>query len=241
MLKNDSSPIWERPERQPRPVPVPLSREVVVQAAIALADAEGLSSVTLRKVAGALGAGPMRLYGYIATKEELFALMVDAIYAEMLEGEDATGAWRARIARLAGHLRSAALRHPWFAALLGGRPQQGPNALAFTEAMLSAVAEAPGIDDIDTVFLATKVIGAYVVGAVCDEAADAAATRESGQTKAQWQDANWPYIQRVIATGRFPMLSKVAHQMTHPAPGTLFGRGLDRVLDGIAGTTSTSR
>jgi AcrR family transcriptional regulator len=119
MSKSASNLIWERPERQPRPVPVPLSRENVVRTAIALADAEGLSSVTLRKVGGALGAGPMRLYGYISTKEELLALMVDAIYAEMLAGEDMTaGSWRIQIARLADTLRAAALRHPWFAGLL---------------------------------------------------------------------------------------------------------------------------
>jgi Tetracyclin repressor-like, C-terminal domain len=104
------------------------------------------------------------------------------------------------------------------------------------EAMLTSVAEVPGIGGIGAVFQATKVIGAYVLGAVCDEAAEAAAVLESGLTKAEWQEANWPYLQRMIATGRFPLLSQVAHEMTHPAPKKLFSRGLDRVLDGVART-----
>ncbi|GAB3891720.1 hypothetical protein GCM10029964_065350 [Kibdelosporangium lantanae] len=75
--------VWERPEPPSRPVLAPLSRELIVGAAIRLADADGLDAVSLRKVAAALDAGPMRLYGYIATKEELLDLMVDAVQAEI--------------------------------------------------------------------------------------------------------------------------------------------------------------
>lgn len=235
MSKSMPNSVWQRPERRSRPTPVPLSRDNVVRAAIALADAQGLPAVTLRKVGGALGAGPMRLYGYVATKDELLALMIDAIYAEMVAGNGAaTGPWRLEIARLACALRDAALQHPWFAALLGGRPHQGPNALAFMEAMLAAVARTPGLDRIDAAFQATKVINAYVLGAVRDEAAEVAAILESGLTKAEWQDENWPYLQRMIATGRFPMLARVVGEMDHPTPEAIFGRGLDCVLDGIA-------
>lgn len=235
MSKNASSMPWERPEPRPRPAPVPLSRDAIVRTAIVLADAEGLSAVTLRNVATALGAGPMRLYGYIATKEDLLALMIDAVYAEMLaEKETPAGEWRLQIATLACALRGAAFRHPWFIALLGGRPHQGPNALAFTEAMLAAVADAPGLDGIDAIFQAAKVIGAYVLGAVRDETAEAVAVLESEMTKAEWQAENWPYMQRMIATGRFPMLARVISEMDHPTPEAVFYEGLGCVLDGIA-------
>src|SRR3712207_4865231 len=75
--------VWERPEPPDRPVLAPLSLERLVRAAIRLADADGLEAVSLRKVAAALDVGPMRLYGYIATKEELLDLMVDSVYAEI--------------------------------------------------------------------------------------------------------------------------------------------------------------
>lgn len=239
MSKDSFSSVWERPERRQRPAPVPLSRDAIIRAALKVADAEGLSSVTLRKVGGVLGAGPMRLYGYIATKEEMLDLMVDAVYAEMLASvEAAPGSWRSQIARMAYALRDAALRHPWFAGLLGGRPHQGPNALAFMEAMLTAVGRTPGVEGIEAVFRATKVIGAYILGAVCDEAAEAVALKESGLTKAEWQNKNWPYLQRMIATGRFPMLAKVAGE-AHPfAPDTAFNEGLECVLEGIARRSS---
>ena len=78
----DSPVLWERPEPSERRQPSPLSRERIVRAAIELADAADLDAVSLRKVAAALDAGPMRLYRYVDTKDELLELMVDAVYAE---------------------------------------------------------------------------------------------------------------------------------------------------------------
>src|SRR4051812_13894672 len=63
--------VWERPEPPERPVPAPLSRERIVRAALGLADAHGLEAVSLRKVAAALGVGPMRPFGIIGTEGEM--------------------------------------------------------------------------------------------------------------------------------------------------------------------------
>src|SRR5450756_185715 len=86
MSKDEVRLVWERPEPKQRPAPAPLNREIIVQTALAVADVEGLDAVTLRKVAGQLRTGPMRLYGYLSTKEELLDLMVDALYGEILAG-----------------------------------------------------------------------------------------------------------------------------------------------------------
>ncbi|MEU7407444.1 TetR/AcrR family transcriptional regulator C-terminal domain-containing protein, partial [Streptomyces sp. NPDC044948] len=119
--------VWDRPEPPTRPAP--LDRERIVAAAVALADEGGLEAVSLRKVAARLNAGPMRLYGYISTKAELFDLMVDEVYAEILP-EERPGDWREALHGLAHRTRQAALRHAWLADLLGGRPALGPNGLA---------------------------------------------------------------------------------------------------------------
>src|SRR3954468_18507503 len=116
--------VWDRPEPPPRPVP--LDRERIVAAAVALADEGGLEAVSLRKVAARLNAGPMRLYGYIATKDELFDLMVDEVHAEILPAEQ-SGDWGEALRVLACRTRQAALRHEWLADLFGGRPTLGPN------------------------------------------------------------------------------------------------------------------
>src|SRR5947208_16753906 len=126
--------VWERPEPPERPVPAPLSRERIVHTAIRLADADGLDAVSLRKVAAALDVGPMRLYGYIATKEELLDLMLDAVYGEIRPAGDG---WREVLRSVAERTRRAVHRHEWLADLIGGRPQLGPNPSARGRATLA--------------------------------------------------------------------------------------------------------
>jgi len=226
--------VWERPEPASRPAPAPLSRDRIVQAAIAIADAEGLASVSLRKVGAALDAGPMRLYGYISTKDELLDLMVDAVWGEFASADPISGGWREILRALAQRARQAAQRHEWLVELLGGRPHQGPNALAHLEASLAALSGAPGFEHIDAVLLAIKAVNAYVTGALQSEARELGAERLSGMNKTQWQMANWPYLRRMIATGRFPTIAKVVRDATHPPDEVAFAEGLELVLDGVA-------
>jgi AcrR family transcriptional regulator len=224
--------VWERPEPPPRPAPGPLSRERIVHAAIALADRDGLAAVSLRKIGAALDAGPMRLYGYVATKEELLELMVDAVYGEIAGA--VTGDWRQALSTVAHRQRRAAAAHPWFADLLGGRHHFGPNALAHLEAALGALRDAPGFEDIDAVMQAVQTVNAYVIGAIRNEAAEQRAERDSGLDKSAWQRVAGPYMERMIATGRFPTLAKVMREATFPPPDVVFDAGLACVLDGIA-------
>lgn len=220
--------VWDRPEPPTRPVP--LDRERVVAAAIALADEGGLEEVSVRKVAARLDAGPMRLYGYIATKEELFDLMVDEVYAEILPGKQADD-WREALRGLALRTRQAALRHPWLADLLGGRPSLGPNGLAVTEATLAAL---DGLADIDTVMQAVATVSAYFTGAIRREIANLRAEQTSGLSKHEWQRAHGPHVTKMLATGRFPTLAKAVHDGTDPDAETTFATGLDWVLDAVA-------
>jgi AcrR family transcriptional regulator len=220
--------VWDRPEPPTRPAP--LDRERIVAAAIALADEGGLEAVSLRKVAARLDAGPMRLYGYISTKEELFDLMVDEVNAEILP-EEQPGDWREALHGLAHRTRQAALRHEWLADLLGGRPAMGPNALAVSEATLTAF---DGLADVDTVMRAVETVSSYFTGAIRREIANLRAERATGLSKHEWQRAHGPYMTRVLATGRFPALAKAVHDGTHVDAETSFATGLDWVLDAVA-------
>jgi AcrR family transcriptional regulator len=226
--------VWDRPEPEKRPAPSPLSRKRIVSAAIAIADAEGLEGMSLRKVGAALDAGPMRLYGYVSTKEELLELMVDEVYREMLSTERARGGWRAVLRSFAHRTRAVAKEHPWFIELLGGRPSLGPNALAHLEATLAALSRAAGFEKIDDVLLAVGTVSAYVIGRIHSEARELRAGRESGMNKSEWQAASWPYMARMIETGRFPTIAKAVRDAKHPALDVLFDNGLECVLDGVA-------
>ena len=219
--------VWERPEPPDRPTPARLSRDLIVGAAVRLADADGLDAVSLRKVAAVLDVGPMRLYGYIATKEELLDLMVDAVHAEIRPAGDG---WREVLRSLAETVRKAAHRHEWLADLLGGRPQLGPNTMACGEAVLAAM---DGVD-LDTAVPAVAAVNAYVTGAVRREITERRAERASGMDKRQWQAAYGPYLERTFATGRFPALATMVRDGPHLDADQTFRIGLDFVLDGIA-------
>ncbi|MFJ4274453.1 TetR/AcrR family transcriptional regulator [Streptomyces coelicoflavus] len=220
--------VWDRPEPPNRPVP--LDRERIVAAAVALADEGGLTAVSLRKVAARLDAGPMRLYGYISTKDELFDLMVDAVYAEILP-EEQPADWREALRVLAHRTRRSALRHEWLADLLGGRPALGPNGLAVSESTLAAL---DGLADIDTVMRAVETVSAYFTGAIRREVTDLRAERATGLSKSEWQRARGPHVTRMLATGRFPALAKAVHDGTHVDAEESFATGLEWVLDAVA-------
>ncbi|MEV6255139.1 TetR/AcrR family transcriptional regulator C-terminal domain-containing protein [Nocardia sp. NPDC051911] len=203
-----------------------------MRAAIRLADADGLAAVSLRKVAAALDVGPMRLYGYIATKDELLDLMVDAVYAEIQPAGDG---WREVLRSLAETTRQAAHQHEWFADLLGGRPQLGPHAMARGEAVLAAL----GGVDVDMAMPVVAAVNAYVIGAVRREIADRRAERATGMDEHQWQIAFGPYLERAFATGRFPALETVVRDAAHLDADQTFRMGLDFLLDGIEARISS--
>lgn len=205
-----------------------------MRAAIQIADEEGLDSVSLRKVAASLDAGPMRLYGYLSNKEELLELMVDAVYGEMASAGPIEGDWRDALRTIAHRTRRATREHRWFVDLLGGRPHLGPNALAHLEASLAALSDTPGFEEIDDAMLAFGTVNAYVIGALRSEASELRAELESGLNEAQWQTAVGPYIERMIDTGRFPTLARVVRDAAHPPADVVFDEGLDCVLDGLA-------
>ncbi|MEU1884731.1 TetR/AcrR family transcriptional regulator C-terminal domain-containing protein [Micromonospora rifamycinica] len=220
--------VWDRPEPPP-PAP-PLDRGRIVATAVALADEGGLEAVSLRKVAARLDVGPMRLYGFIATKRDLLDLMVDEVHAEILP-ERPPGDWRETLRVHAERTRQAALRHEWLADLLGGRPTLGPHGLAVTEARLAAL---DGLADLDTVLCAVATVSAYVTGAIRREVADLRAERATGLSTREWQRASGPHLTRMLATGRFPALSRAVHDGTDTDAGTSFATGLEWVLDAVA-------
>ena len=202
-----------------------------MRAAIQLADADGLDAVSLRKVATALDVRPMRLYGYIASKEELLDLMVDAAHAEIRPVGDG---WREVLRSLAEATRHVAHEHEWLADLLGGRPQLGPHALASGETVVAALTgnRSTGVD-VDAIMPVVAAVKAYVIGAVRREIAERRAERATGMDEKRWQASLGPYLERTFATGRFPALATVVRDAAHLDADHTFRIGLDFLLDGI--------
>lgn len=144
------SPTPNRPDRPPWwPAPrdrggdrEPLTRAQIVDAAIRLIDAEGLESLSMRKLAKELGAGATTLYWHVRDKDQLIDLVMDQITSEVEVVDDPSLPWRERARRLAVALRGAIRRHRNLAVLFGARINLGPNMLNGLEHLLAILREA---------------------------------------------------------------------------------------------------
>jgi AcrR family transcriptional regulator len=149
-------------------VRVPLSRQRVLDHAVAVADAGGLASLTMRSLARELGVRPMALYHYFTNKDEILDGIVDLVFGEM-ELPSADGEWRAEITRRAASARSVLRRHPWAIALMESRSTPGPATLRHHEAVLATLRGA-GLS-LEMTGHAYALLDAFVYGFAIQEAA----------------------------------------------------------------------
>jgi AcrR family transcriptional regulator len=91
---------------------VTLTREIVSEAALALADAEGLDALTFRRLAGVLRVTPMALYNYVASKDELIEAIGARAFGEFAFPEDEGSGWQEQLRALARAFRQLLIRHP---------------------------------------------------------------------------------------------------------------------------------
>ena len=227
--------LWGVPgvgRRGPKP-----SRSVdeVVAAAIALADADGLAALSVRRVAEALGLSPMSLYTYVPSKAELLDLMLDRV-AQEIGAPDAPD-WRGRLEQLARGRWAMAQRHPWLMQVGMHRPPLGPHILAAAEEALQAL-DGLGLSEAEMDQL-TTVLGDYVRGAVRAALDAREVERLSGMSDEQWWAMNQPLLKELVDAGRYPTLTRIGEAyksaaIPPPDQERNFEFGLQRVLDGIA-------
>jgi AcrR family transcriptional regulator len=192
------------------------TREQVVDAAIRLADAEGLAAVTIRRIATEIGAGAMSLYTYVPDKDRLLDLMVDRVGGEI--GKiTITGDWRTDLMALAAAQRTLMRAHPWLPGALPNRRLTGRNMLGYLEQGLAALAPA-GLDGptgMEVIALITGFVASYVTNELT------AATPTSEQVA---------LITEAVASGEFPHLAAAI------SAGV---RGTEPSFERIAGWTIT--
>ena len=118
-----------------------LSKRRVVVEAVRIADDEGVDGLSMRRLAGALGAGAMSLYHYVASKDELLDAMIDIVFEEIeLPTDDAD--WQSAMRREAVSTRQVLARHPWAIGLMESRTSPGPANLRHREAVTACLRKA---------------------------------------------------------------------------------------------------
>lgn len=201
-----------------------LSRDRVLAAAAAVADADGIGALTIRAVAHRLGAAPMAVYHHVSGKDEILDGLVDTVFAEFerpVPGEP----WRAGLARRSRSARAVLARHRWVTPLLDSRRTPGPATLAHHDAVLGVLLrDGFGVVGAGHAF---ALLDAYVYGFAVQEGALPFAPAESEDVAAG--------IVAGFPEGGYPHLVRFAAERIGPDYdfGDEFDVGLELVLDAI--------
>ena len=213
---------------------VPLSRERVLSGALAVADAEGVDSLTMRLLAEHLGVKPMALYHHVANKNEIIDGIVDLVFSE-IELPSISGEWRPEMKRRACSARHVLRRHPWSIALLQSRTHPGPATLRHHNAVIGALRGA-GFSVAMTAH-AYALLDSFIYGFALSEAS---LPINGPETVAEVAES---MMLQYLAKD-YPHLSEFSTEHILK-PGYDFGQefefGLELVLDGLARSLASTR
>ncbi len=220
--------IWLRPVPESGlGRPAEWSREQITAAAMAIADAEGLSAVTMRRIAAALGTGAASLYRHVSTRDDLVDLMIDRALGD-LDPPMETGDWRADV--VAVHLARLQYlrRRPWVLDGILARPAIGPNAVQMIEDTLRLLTphSASGSTKMEAI---TVLAGLLYTIAQHERPRDGVGDQES-------LAAQMAVLQTAVCDGTHPHLAAAFEQPApHVAesPDERLSRILALVLDGL--------
>jgi AcrR family transcriptional regulator len=210
------------PSRVPRP---PLTRQRVLDTAVALADRDGVGSLSMRKLAQELGVEAMSLYHHVAGKDAILDGLIDIAFSEIeLPGRTD---WKDAMRQRAISAREVLRRHPWATSLMESRPTPGPANLRHHDAVLGILRNA-GFS-IELAAHAYSLLDAYIYGFALQENSLPFGTPEETAEVAET-------IMAEFAAGTYPHLTElvVEHVLQ---PGYDYGNeyqfGLELILDGL--------
>ncbi|MFG2172989.1 TetR/AcrR family transcriptional regulator [Streptomyces niveus] len=219
--------VWFTDERPRRPR---LSRERIARAAVGLLDADGVTGLSMRRLAARLNAGAMSLYEYVGGKEDVLDLALDEVMGEIELDDPAHRVdtpWRTALTRQLVRTRDVMKRHPWLPAVMATRPLLGPNSLARSE-YFYAVLDRAGLEG-PRVTAAVGSLTYYVQGYAATENVWRG-LRQDPEQEAELRDQAQRFIDHRAAD--HPALARHA-QLTNGDFDGSFALGLETILDGI--------
>ena len=206
---------------------VPLNRERVLEAAVRLADEQGIEPLTMRTLAEAVGVKAMSLYNHVANKEDILDGLVDMVFAEIAVPVPGDGDWKAAMRARAISVREALNRHRWAVGLMEGRMTPGPASLRSHDAVMGCLREA-GFPFRAAVH-AMSVMDAYIYGFALQE------KNLPFETPDQVSEVIETQRQRAPDMADHPYLVEVATEMAKAGYDDATGLecGLDLILDAL--------
>ncbi|MGH3094801.1 MAG: TetR/AcrR family transcriptional regulator C-terminal domain-containing protein [Streptosporangiales bacterium] len=217
----------------------------IVDAAMRIADVDGLAAVSMRMVAARLGVATMTIYRHVRDKEDLLVQMSEAAYGEQPPAEEQPVGWRSRVELASRRLWEIHKRHPWLTQITPlTRPLPLHNQLAYSEMVLSALAEC-GVDPV-AAFDLDVLLYSHVIGTAAHLEGEARAAAATGVSDEQWITGQMPALEALVATGRFPSFAATLTEMDRRGGydldlDRLFELGLRLLLDGVAAMVEPSQ
>ena len=206
----------------------------IVDAAIRIADSEGLEGVRMSSVAAQVGMATMSLYRYVGSKDELLTVMVDAAIPEhpVLDGRP----WRDYLAAWTRANRDHLLDRPWLLLLTGRTPPAGPRMLRWLDRALAALA-GTGLDFGERINIASTLTGYAVSQAALAHSMTSTAAAASDDSIAGLADYG-DILGQVLDPEGYPELTAAVRANAFGAAEEWiddadFTFGLDLLLDGI--------
>jgi AcrR family transcriptional regulator len=232
-LRGRSELLWDGHALSTRGPKAAFTPADVVQVAVEIADADGLSAVTMNAVAARLGLTTMALYRYFPNKQTLLDAVIDSGTGTPPRFKEPRPGWRAEVTQWAHAKRALLCDRPWLAELPFVAAPHGPNWLLWLEAIADSLSHA-GLRGED-VGQMLSIVDAYSRGA-SDTAVSMARAQARGVSEAEWAAGVGADLGRAIGDARFPSFAALISAPSRGRPRTLeesFDFGLQRVLDGI--------
>lgn len=214
-----------------------LSRQTLVAAALRVLEREGISGLSMRKVAAELGVKAASLYWHVRNKEQLLDLLTDELMADA-EPPPRQGEWREQLREYSLRYRRHLLARRDAAKVVAGRLALGPNLLRLMEDQLDRLRDA-GFSDADAALI-NYLLGAFVQGFVLQELAPISAAEAEGASRHEVAQAAADRL-RGLPEATFPNLIALAGDLTAPSMEERFSFALERVLDGLAARLAQTR
>ncbi len=214
-----------------------LSIDQIVDAAIAIADQDGLSSVSMNRVATSLGFTPMSLYRYIPSKDDLLILMQDAVCNIPNPIQDGDTDWRENLRKFYEATIGVYINHPWFGDIPISSIPITPNNLKMIDFALGGIRELP-LNDHEKMAI-ILLISNYARGAgqIMSDANQAIQAGVSPSTFSGEDFSN--ALKQLVTSDRFPNLHSLVATGVYTDENKDdnieddFEFGLERILDGI--------
>ncbi|MFD6995306.1 TetR/AcrR family transcriptional regulator [Streptomyces mirabilis] len=225
--------------RRERPAKPALTRQGIIDAALAILRDEGLGKVTMRRIAAALDTGPASLYVYVRNTGDLHAQILDSLLGPVKAPAPEAGPWRDRLKALLVSYGEVLFRHPEIARMAMSTQPSGPNYLALAEAILGLLDEG-GVSGREAAW-AMDLLLLYPTAVAVEHSSPAVAVEHRSPKSATQESDEFSALAAKIATAdpaRYPHITRLGDTLLSGDGPSRTDWALDVILDGVLAAAS---